>query len=112
MVPFISLQPSAIRYMIEDSSSTKHLLDSGVPQGSVLDPIQAILYLLYTSPLKEILRKHGVAYNLYTDDIQLHVTFSINNNEDLAARKLTMIHCLLDIEQWMYQNKLKLNNIC
>ena len=57
---------------IKDTESSVRNLTVGVPQGSVLGPI---LYLLYTVPLAEIIRSHGLDYHFYADDIQLKISF-------------------------------------
>jgi hypothetical protein len=47
---------------INDSNSSLFNLDVGVRQGPVLGPI---LYLLYTSPLADIVKRHNLSYHFY-----------------------------------------------
>lgn len=91
---------------LDGGSSDCAKLDCGVPQGSVLGPI---LYLLYTSPVADILRNHNMSFHLYADDTQLYIPFTCN--DDVAMNHtMTMIeNCLSDIDEWMTTNKLKLN---
>ena len=57
---------------INGTSSSLHDLTCGVPQGSVLGPL---LYVLYTSPVGDIIRSHGLSFHLYADDQQLYTSF-------------------------------------
>ena len=64
------------------------------------------LFTLYIKPLASITSKFGFSYHVYADDVQFYVTFDAGKTLD--ANVLT--NCLKAVEQWLYCNKLKLNN--
>ena len=41
-------------------------LQYGVPQGSIIGPKA---FTMYAQPVADIIRKHGIQFNIYTDDI-------------------------------------------
>ena len=88
---------------VKGATSCSKDLRCGVPQGSVLGPI---LYVLYTSPLGDIVRSHGLSWHFYADDTLLYCSFKLH---DQAASVRAIESFLNDVDACMLANMLKLN---
>ena len=76
----------------------------GVPQGSVLGPI---LFVQYTTPLADIIANHSVNPQLFADDTQLQKSAPLSEVTNLTKE---LNACTDDIETWMTENQLKLDD--
>ena len=77
------------RVLVDGVLSELCELHYGVPQGSVLGPIE---FCTYTLPLGAILRYHKLSYHIYADDTQIYCSFNIKEPQvDLD----TIISCAL-----------------
>mgnify|MGYP001303785601 CR=1 FL=1 len=62
--------------VINGVKSSKHMLQYGVPQGSVLGPV---LFTLYMQPLSLLISKFNIKYHFYADDTQLYDSQPVYN---------------------------------
>ena len=75
----------------------------GILQGSVLGPV---LFVLYTTPLSDIITSHLINHKLFADDTQLQKSTPPNDVQSLT-RDLQLRTD--DIKSWLCSNQLKLN---
>lgn len=66
-----------------------------------------LLFSIYTLPIGDIARQHGIQYHLYADDTQLYVTFRPCHGQE-SMKKLSDV--IADLRNWMARNFLKLND--
>ena len=75
-----------------------------MPQGSVLGPI---LFVLYATPLSDVIANHSVNHQLFANDTQLQQSAPLSEVTNLTKE---LDACTDDIKTWMTENQLKLNN--
>jgi len=78
-------------------------LEGAVPPRSVLG---SLLFAVYCSSVGDIITDHGVLYNQYADDTQLHFAMSVDN---ATAGLSVLAACTADVRKWYLQNGLLLN---
>ena len=100
------LSDRSFQVSVQGGISTSRSFQCGVPQGSILGPI---LFLMYTSPIGDILREHCINFHLYADDTQLYITFETSSLEEMGFARCKVEACVHEIDKWMMSNKLKLN---
>ena len=66
-----------------------------------------ILFVLYTTPLSDIIANHSVNHQLFADDTQLQKSAPLNEVTDLTKE---LNACTDNIKTWMTENHLKLND--
>ena len=70
------LQGRSQSVIIDGIQFEMNQLTCGVPQGSVLGPIEFCLYML---PVGTLLKYLKVQYHIYADDTQIYMSFKLND---------------------------------
>ena len=74
----------------------------------------ARLYTIYVYPLTTIIRRHGLQYHTYADDIQINHQCD-NDDDAFNASIIRLQNCILEVIKWMTlqcpQNKRRKNGI-
>jgi hypothetical protein len=91
---------------VADTVSNDQRLDFSVPQGSVLGPKA---YCMYTKPVGDIIRSHGLIHHCYADDTQLYVAIK-PKDDNLCSIIARLETCVREVKIWMECNLLKLND--
>ena len=97
------------RVSIKNASSHKHILNYSLPQGSIIGPQ---CFILYISPIGDIIRQirhHNISFHCYADDIQLYAAFDHKIPGECERTMDRITNCISELNMWMLQNKLQLN---
>jgi hypothetical protein len=93
------LSPRTVEVHINSSKSEPRNLEFSVPQGSICGPV---LYTVYASTLQHFIKDYGILLLGYADDHSAYDSFHPKSIEEEQA-------VLVDINNWMNLNRLKLN---
>ena len=100
------LQPRQFKVCVKGQYSTEVDLKFSVPQGSCAGPT---LYLAYASTIQEIIPKN-IDIHGYADDHVLKNKFYPSKENDEFDCVMSLKKTLVDVNEWMNQNRLKMNN--
>ena len=100
------LENRTTKVSINNDSSVEHVLKYSLPLGSIIGPQG---FIMYTSPVGDIIRKYDICFHAYADDIQLYTRFNPKDVDDRERAVDILRTCIHEINDWMVQNKLQLN---
>jgi hypothetical protein len=98
---YLSGRTQSVR--VSGCSSRPSTLRCGIPQGSILGPL---LFILYASPIQDIINRLGLWNHCYADDTQSYYRCVPDQMDSLVS---SVSSCIAELEAQMASNKLKLN---
>lgn len=99
------LRPRSCRVSVNSNVSSERQLDCSVPQGSCLGPW---LYLTYAGTIFDVIPPAITVYG-FADDHTANIRFKPTPAEEASAIQ-DLQNCAITINNWMNNNKLKMNN--
>jgi len=87
--------------------SDKFALNCGVPQGSIIGPR---VFTMYAQHVACIIRRHGLNFHIYADDVQIYMIFNPRAPGDAACAMFKLTSCVEELRVWLMNNMLKLND--
>ena len=96
----------SVKVCVNKTYSKEKMLSCSAPQGSKLGPR---MYSDYTKPLGNLASLLALCYHFYADDTQLYKVVNPRSIEDQFCSKKVLEDSIACISEWMYHNKLKLN---
>ena len=99
------LRPRSCRVSVNSNVSPERQLDCSVPQGSCLGPW---LYLTYAGTIFDVIPPAITVYG-FADDHTANIRFKPTPAEEASAIQ-DLQNCAITINNWMNNNKLKMNN--
>ena len=95
------------RVVIGQQQSEDFDVISGVPQGSCLGPL---LFIMYTSQLFHLVKKHLPTAHGYADDTKLYLSFRPISTVSQDHAIQAMEDCISDIHNWTTHHRLMMND--
>jgi len=69
-------------------------LKYGVPQGSIIGPR---IFTMYSQNVASIIRRHGLYFHCYSDDVQIYAIFDPNVPGDAACAIFKLLKCVEEL---------------
>lgn len=95
-----------VRVSVNNDLSDEHILKYSLPQGSIIGPQG---FIMYTTPIGEIIRRYNICFHCYADDIQLYAECDPKIPGDHERALNSLSNCICEINSWMVHNMLQLN---
>ena len=88
-------------FMFGNVESVLYAVNSSVPQGSVLGPLE---FVAYTEDVVDIMHLH---HHIYSDDMQLYAHSTL---KDVHSLLLQLQNCITEVREWCTSRRLQLND--
>jgi len=90
-------------FLFTNHRTAPYSLDCGVPQGSVLGPLE---FICYTADVSSVFDRHKVQFHLFADDKQAYSSGPVS---DVTAMRRRLSDCATDVAKWFAPRRLQLN---